>query len=333
MDSCASALLLREMGYEPVGVRLLLHDNGDEKDKDRLKNLESMGIEVVEVDGRGLFKAEVIEPFLQDYGRAVTPNPCVMCNERAKLRMLFEEADKRGIDLVATGHYVRSGEQDGRKALYRGAFLPKDQSYMLYRVPYKWVSRLIFPLGEMEKDEARRYLSLQMGSHEMGQGDSQDICFIDDNLNDFITSNLEPSPKPGDMISTEGRILGRHKGLCLYTEGQRKGLGLGDGPWFVVKKEVRSNSLVLGRDDDIQVRRIKASNLRWQQDVRVGACYDIQHRYRSRPQVGKLISLEEDRLEVLFDHPATGVSVGQSLVFYDGLRLLGGGVIDWVANY
>lgn len=333
MDSSSSAFILRDMGYDPIGVKLLLHDNDDERDRDRLKNLRSMGIEVLEVDGRGLFRNAVIEPFLEAYGRSVTPNPCVICNERAKLRMIFDEADRMGIHLVATGHYVRSGILRGRRSLLRGSCLPKDQSYMLYRIPNEWVSRLIFPLGNIGKDEVRRLVSDRMGSHDMGQGDSQDICFIDGDLRAFLSSNLKDSHSPGPMVSVDGNVLGRHKGLCLYTEGQRKGLGLGGGPWFVVQKNREDNALVLGREDDVKVVRIRASNLRWQQEVVEGGNYEMQHRYRSRPQRGKLVSLNEDSMEVFLDSPAYGVAIGQSLVLYDGPHLLGGGIINWTANW
>lgn len=333
VDSCSSALILRDMGYDPIGVKLLLHDNDDERDRSRLKNLRSMGIDVLEVDGRALFRDAVIEPFLEEYGRSVTPNPCVICNERAKLKMLFDEADRMGIDLVATGHYVRSSVIRGRKFLLRGSCPQKDQSYMLYRIPPRWVSRLVFPLGEMGKDEVRRLVSDRMGSDDMGQGDSQDICFIDGDLGTFLSSNLKDSPSPGPMVSLDGNVLGRHKGLCLYTEGQRKGLGLGGGPWFVVQKNLEDNSLVLGREDDVKVMRIGTSRLRWQQEVVEGGRYEMQHRYRSRPQVGKLVSLKEDSMEILLDRPAEGVAVGQSLVLYDGPCLLGGGIIEWTANW
>lgn len=333
MDSCSSALILREMGYRPVGVKLILHDNDNERDQDRLKNLRSMGIEILEIDGRSLFRDEVVEPFLEEYGRFVTPNPCVICNERAKLRLLFDVADRMGVDLVATGHYVRSGYFRDKKSLLRGSCPQKDQSYMLYRIPYDWVSRLIFPLGEMNKDDVRRLVSDRMGSQDMGQGDSQDICFIEDNLGAFLSSNLTDVPLPGPMLSMDGMVLGRHRGLCFYTEGQRKGLGLGGGPWFVVSKNREENSLILGRDDDVRIFRIGASHLRWHQAVSEGGHYEIQHRYRSRPQRGKLVSLKEDGMEVILDLPAHGVAIGQSLVLYDGPYLLGGGIIDWTANW
>lgn len=333
MDSCTSALLLREMGYDPIGVRLVLHQGDDLNDQNRLKALRSMGIEVLEVDGRDVFHRAVIKPFLEDYESCRTPNPCVICNENAKLKLLFDEADRRGIDLVATGHYVKKAVYRERASLARASFVPKDQSYMLYRIPRRWIDRLIFPLGDMSKEQVRRYVAQEMGSPDMAQGDSQDICFIDGALDDFLLSSLGGSSSPGPMVSVDGEVLGRHRGLCLYTEGQRKGLGLGGGPWFVVKKDIKANSLILGRRENVEVRRIRASSPRWQQTVEVGASYDLQHRYRSRPQRGTLVSLDDLEMEVLLDYPAQGVALGQSLVFYDGDRVLGGGIIDWTANW
>lgn len=333
VDSCTSALLLRDMGYEPLGVRLILHHGEDPNDRERLKSLKSMGVEVLEIDGREVFHRSVVGPFLRSYRDCLTPNPCVICNEMAKIKLLFDQADDRGIEFVSTGHYAKRAEQDGRSALFRGAFTPKDQSYMLYRVPSRWISRLIFPLGDMSKEQVRGFISQRMGSPEMAQGDSQDICFIDGSLGDFLSSALGGKLIPGPMVSVDGRLLGQHRGLCLYTEGQRKGLGLGGGPWFVVKKDVRNNSLILGREEDVEVRRIGASNLRWQQSVEVGRSYDVQHRYRSLPQRGTLISMEDDTVEVALEGPTRGVALGQSLVFYDGPRLLGGGIIDWTASW
>lgn len=330
VDSCAAALLLRSSGYEPLGVRLILKEKEDRLDEARLKGLDSLGIPVVEVDGRDVFRSSVVEPFLEAYERSTTPNPCVICNERVKFRLLFEEADRRGIHLVGTGHYAGITPYRDGSAISRAEIGGKDQSYMLYRLPSEWLGRLIFPLENLSKPEVRDLVFREFDDEELRSGDSQDICFIPGSLESFLDENLSEEAGPGPMISLDGDVLGRHRGLCRYTEGQRKGLGLGGGPWFVVRKDRSENALILGREADTSVVRIGFSMLKWQHKVNEGSVYMIQHRYRSAPVPAVLSRLSQDSAEVLLEKPARGVAPGQSLVLYDGPCLLGGGVIDRV---
>lgn len=329
VDSSASAMLLKKAGYEPVGVRLRLHDNENELDNSRVALLsDKLGIEIIDIDAREMFKREVIGSFLRSYEDMDTPNPCVLCNERVKFHMLFQQADKMGIDKVATGHYAGKGSYLGRSAITRAEDRRKDQSYMLYRLPCEWISRLVFPLEEFKKQDVREIVSDGLGGRHLGDGDSQDICFIPGELNDFLKENLKTgSDKPGPIIDLEGRVLGTHKGLYRYTIGQRKGLGLGGGPWFVIEKDRAGNRLILGRAEDGLVAKIGCNMVAWQHRVNLSCSYLIQHRYRSAPVEAVLTALSPDGAEITLNKPARGVAPGQSLVFYDDNVLLGGGII------
>lgn len=329
MDSCAAALLLLEKGFDPVAVHLVLRDENEKKDSSRLRALESMGIDLAEPDGRELFRRSVTDPFLRAYGDCVTPNPCVLCNERVKFKMLFDEADRRGIRCVATGHYAGKGLYGSNPAVIRSESGGKDQSYMLYRLPSRWISRLIFPLADLSKEEARALVSRAFGSKEMGDGDSQDICFLNGRLEEYLKGKVEC--RPGAMVSLDGRILGEHRGLPLYTEGQRKGLGLGGGPWFVVRKDRETNALVIGKNGNSTVVRVGISMINLQQEVPWGFRCQVQYRYRSSPRAAALYVSRKNG-EVLLDSPAGDVALGQSMAFYDGPCLLGGGIITWTAD-
>ncbi len=329
VDSCAAALLLLKNGYDPVAVRLVLNDKNDEKDRLRLEMLKSVGIRLVELDGRDLFVKSVIEPFLAAYRESMTPNPCVLCNEKVKFKMLFDEADRLGINHVATGHYAGKGLYGCCPAILRATSSAKDQSYMLYRLLPDWISRLVFPLSDISKGQVRDMVSSEFGSKDMGEGDSQDICFLDGGLDEYLKERVECLA--GAMVSVDGEVLGKHRGLCLYTEGQRKGLGLGGGPWFVVRKDSQTNALVLGRERDSLVVRVGVSMINWQQEVPRGFRCQVQYRYRSLPRMATIYFSGENG-EVLLESPAGGVAPGQSVVFYDGPCLLGGGIITWTAD-
>ncbi|PIE54144.1 MAG: tRNA 2-thiouridine(34) synthase MnmA [Dethiosulfovibrio peptidovorans] len=331
VDSCAAALILRERGYDPLGIRLILHDQGDDRDRKRLVGLERLGIPVVEVDGRDAFRKFVIDPFVVAYGDGSTPNPCILCNERVKFRLLFDEANRRGIQHVATGHYAGLGAYGDGIAIRRADRGGKDQSYMLYRLAREWLPRLIFPLELLSKPQVRTMVAHALDAFDLGQGDSQDICFLPERLEDFLARRLGDTCPPGPMITADGRRLGEHGGLYRYTLGQRKGLGLGGGPWFVADKDRKTNSLILGGVDDCAVVRIRCSMLRWHHRIKVGESYTVCHRYRSRAVLATMTDLDGSSFEVLLSMPVQGVAPGQSLVVYDGSWLLAGGIISHVS--
>lgn len=329
VDSTLSALRLKDQGYDVTAVHLVMKDSQDELDKARMTALEQIyGIAVRYWDCRQRFDEKVIQPFLEAYREGATPNPCVICNECVKIWGLMEEADRLGIEKVATGHYARTVSVPGGWAIAR-ARSKKDQSYMLYRLPPEWIARLVFPLHDDEKDHVRDETAARLHSAELSKGDSQDICFLgQQSLEGFLRGRLGLGElPPGPMVSVEGRVLGGHRGLALYTEGQRKGLGLSDGPWFVREKDRPGNRLVLEHGCESGVRRILFGKANWQQSVKIGEIYNVQYRYRCAPVSANLVRYSDGAGEAELLLPAGGVALGQSLVFYDGDVLLGGGII------
>ncbi|MDY3868049.1 MAG: tRNA 2-thiouridine(34) synthase MnmA [Pyramidobacter sp.] len=329
VDSTLTALRLKEAGYEVTAVHLVMKDSIDPRDSARMEALERQeNISVRHIDCRERFVQKVIQPFLNAYSSGQTPNPCVICNEAVKVRCLIEEADRLGIAQVATGHYAGTMQTEHGHAIVR-ASSKKDQSYMLYRLPSEWIGRLVFPLRSDEKHDVRQETAQRLHSDQFSLGDSQDICFLgDQNLEDYLRSHLSAeSIKPGLITDTEGNALGTHRGVSLYTEGQRKGLGLSGGPWFVRSKDRAENRLVLEHGKETGVHRISFCCANWQQPVSTGTTYSVQYRYRCVPVTGNLIRYDGSSGEFELSLPAGGVAAGQSLVFYDGTMLLGGGII------
>lgn len=328
VDSTCTVLTLLEQGYQVVPVYLCMKDSMAPDDDKRLRRLEEItGQPVLRLDVKERFSRLVENAFVEEYERGRTPNPCVVCNEQVKIRILMEEADARGIHKVATGHYARIIDWHGRPALARGDSA-KDQSYMLYRLPSAWLSRLIFPLGELEKSQVREKTVSALGS-DYGSGESQDICFLQNrSLRDYLKERLpKEALRCGVMCDCQGRNVGTHEGLALYTEGQRKGLGLSGGPWFVSHKSFSDNRLILSHQEAALQKRIRFEDANWQQPMEQAMPCLVQSRYRSRPQSGRLIELNDHGGMVELDSPCGVTAAGQSLVCYDGSVVLGGGII------
>lgn len=321
VDSTVTLLELKDRGYQVRPVYLKMKDSLDRRDEERLSRLEkNTGLTVHVEDVRTLFAQRIIDPFVQALHKGLTPNPCVWCNQNMKLKALFEIADQWGGACVATGHYARKISTPNGERLAK-ALSSKDQSYMLYRIPVQWIERLIFPLAASEKAEVRQQVRRVLGE-DQGEGDSQDICFLESlTLEQFINQKL--APEGGDMVSCEGVKLGRHKGLAHYTPGQRKGLGLSGGPWFVVEKKFTSNQLILDRAPKLCTSLI-LEDCCWH-DLPQGPC-QVKTRYRGG-ETDCQVGIEGSKAMIRLDRPQT-VAPGQSAVLYDGDRLLGGGFIS-----
>lgn len=327
VDSICSCLKLRDLGYQVAPVFLKMKDQADERDVQRIARFEEVtGLTVETVDCRELFRQRVIEPFLQELTAGRTPNPCVICNQFLKVRLLFGEADRRQIGAVATGHYAKILQKDGLCRLARGASA-KDQSYMLYRLPQAYLERLVFPLENSEKGQVRRLAREALGG-SFGDGDSQDICFLGSlGLNAFLASHVTGAAiQPGQMVSDSGQVLGRHRGLAHYTVGQRKGLGLGGGPWYVTEKRLDERQLILSHVERPE-RRIILKDPVWHVLPDETKSYLVQTRYRSHPKPCTLRRTDEGRWAVLLDAPSGASAPGQSAVVYDGELVVGGGII------
>jgi tRNA-specific 2-thiouridylase len=335
VDSSVAAARLLEQGHEVVGVTMRLSSSADDdgvscsvsavRDARRVCGL--LGLTHHVVDFRPQFEREVIAPFARAYARGMTPNPCVVCNERIKFSGLLAEVRSRGADLLATGHYARIlADVEDEHRLARGLDPLKDQSYFLYRLTRTQLARVLFPLGESTKREVRAMAS-RMGLPSAEKPESQDVCFVPNGGWERVVSAYEPHAfRPGDIVDTAGSILGSHGGLARYTVGQRKGLGIGGAgePYHVVRIEPSSNRVVVGRRDEAQVVSITAREVVWH----VGSVcrVEVAVRYRMTP-VPALATFDGRDLTLRFDEPLEGVAPGQSAVCYRGDVVVGGGVI------
>lgn len=331
MDSAVAAALLRDQGPGVVGVHLRLAAGGPTNE--HLKALaQGLGIPLVEVDLREDFSRLVLDYFAGEYSRGRTPNPCVRCNAAVKfgrLRHLLQEA---GVPYLATGHYARlQPGPNGTIELRRGRDRTKDQSYFLQRLDRELFPQILFPLGEMTKEEVRqRYMEL--GLPLLGDyRESQELCFIPKgSYQDFLRELKGSLGEPGELVDCQDRVLGRHRGLENYTVGQRRGLGVPAGEaYYVVEIRPEVNQVVLGFKNELFSAGLRASGVNWLIDPPAGeltARAVIRYRH---PGVMARIYLENPKeVRVIFETPQSAVAPGQAVAFYQDDRLLGGGWIE-----
>ncbi len=332
VDSAVAAYLLKEKGYEVIGVTMSLCTDNSEDILDAKKVASKVGIEHITVDFSACFKEKVVDNFIRCYKDGGTPNPCVECNKYIKFGKMFELADELGADFVATGHYAKiTRDENGKCVLKKANDLSKDQTYMLYNLSEDKLERILFPLGEISKAEARE-IAICEGFVNAHKKDSQDICFVPDGkYAEFIEETTGESFIEGDFITTDGKVVGRHNGIIRYTIGQRKGLGVAFGrPVFVCAKNVEDNTVVLGENEDLLSTQLTAHDVNlinlkeFSEPTRVLA----KIRYNQTEQPASVLSIGEGRIRVDFDTPQRAVSRGQSVVLYDGDKVVGGGIID-----
>lgn len=329
VDSTAAAKLLLSQGYSVGGAVMKLDDNGQDV-LDASEAAERLGIRLSVIDCRESFRSCVIDRFAKDYFSGMTPNPCVVCNKYVKLGKLMDSVLSLGYDKVATGHYARLERAGNRTLLKKGSDRSKDQSYVLYSLSQHQLSRLLLPLGGMTKDDVRRYAA-ENNIPAADRPESQDICFVKDgDYASFIERHLGKTSPPGAVKLLDGTVLGRHNGLIRYTIGQRRGLGVSySEPLFVVQKDLPSNSLVLGTKDELYTRELAAADVnyipfdRLDRPMRVSA----RTRYHQKEAAAVITPTGEKSAKVRFDEPQRAVCAGQSVVFYDGDLVVGGGFI------
>ena len=330
IDSTFAVLLLKEQGWDVCALHLETTGIENDDDRERLLRLQQeFSIPLLRIDCRERFNKTVVEPFLAAYRRGETPNPCVICNEALKFRILIETADALGIQYVATGHYARIVRCGDDFAIARSR-TNKDQTYALYRLPADWLPRIIFPLAEIESKAAVREKLIQsLGDSVRRAQESQDICFLKDtSLESFLAHHISAEERfCGNMVDEYGHVLGRHKGLIFYTEGQRKGLGLSCGPWFVARRDFSNGMMHLKNGCESRSSVVSFDRAVWQQTVTLGRRYSVQYCYRFPPKEAELLSYNGKSGTVRFLTPCGGVSTGQSLVFYENGIMMGGGVI------
>lgn len=331
VDSAVCAYILKERGYEVTGIMLRLYDKPDSIDLEDAKSVcEKLNIPLVNPDYRQEFRELVINRFAEDYVNGKTPNPCVDCNRYVKLPFVFKYAEEKGFDYVATGHYarVKYDENRGKYLLLRGEDRKKDQSYVLYNLKQKELSRLLLPIGEITKDKVREIAERENFS-VAHKSDSQDICFIEGDYYDFLKSECGVTLIPGDFINKDGRVLGKHKGAVCYTRGQRKGLGLAlPEPMYVVAKDMEKNTVTLGFNDDLMSCEVLSQEVNLISVDEINEPLEVTAKVRyNQVDAEAVATMEKGLLKVVFKYPQRAVTEGQSLVLYRGDEVLGGGKI------
>jgi tRNA-specific 2-thiouridylase len=344
VDSAVAALLLKQQGYETAGITMQLWADDhsvlddpspislDENCLDAKKVADHLGISHYCISYGETFKKSVIERFIAEYAQAKTPNPCVFCNKYIKFGVLLEKARTLGFDRLATGHYARiEKDQNGKALLKKAADTKKDQSYFLWSLSSDVLSSVVFPLGELTKDEIRQ-VATENALASAHRSDSQDICFIPDgDYVSFIQTHSDLEFPRGRFIDINGKPLGEHEGLIRYTVGQRKGLGIAFGkPMFVGSKNASDNTVMLCEDHELYRDTLTATNINliacssFDSPVRLEA----KIRYRHTAATATVEQIAEDKLLVKFDSPQRAIAAGQSLVLYDGDTVIGGGIIE-----
>ncbi|HET8721221.1 MAG TPA: tRNA 2-thiouridine(34) synthase MnmA [Nitrospira sp.] len=345
VDSSVAAALLVRQGYDVRGVTLQVWEHEDEEIAASKKWQERgcckigiakyvaqrLNIPYEVVDQREVFRKAVIDDFLHGYAAGTTPNPCVRCNERVKLRGLLALADQRGIPYVATGHYVRIHDSEGILTLRRSVDLKKDQSYFLYRLRPEWLPRLQFPVGGMHKSEVwGEAEALGLPVDELKE--SQEICFVSHgDYRTFIESEMPSAKKPGAFVDEEGRYLGPHDGVAFYTPGQRRGLGVAAGQRLYVQEvQPSTNTVVLGRAEGLLSSSclLKELNLFDRTLLAKTAEITVKVRYATPGTAARVDLLDNDTARIDFDAPQRALSPGQSAVLYWGDLVVGGGIIQ-----
>lgn len=331
IDSSFTAHLLKQKGMQVYGLFLHMAGKTDLLKQKKVQDIcKVLGIPFQIEDCSGVFNKQIIDPFVESYLKGSTPNPCVICNAEVKFKLLFSYADRNGIDLVSTGHYARISRNGcGSYSLLRGLDPNKDQSYMLYRLEKEWLSRLIFPLGVMDKSDIRDLSENIFGPMLKNETESQDICFLPDtSLKDLLTKRAgNQHDHTGPIEDTKGTILGKHMGVFRYTIGQRRGLGLGGGPWFVLAIDPARNAIVVGSEKELFPNIINCTFPVWHGNVSIGDEFHAQHRYRAQPVRIKVTSVEKGHFTVNVLGQMKAPAPGQSLVLYREDKVVGGGII------
>jgi tRNA-specific 2-thiouridylase len=284
------------------------------------------------IDAQGSFEQNVVQDFISEYRIGRTPNPCIRCNDLIKFQLLLSYAREQGFDALATGHYARV-EQDAASSrfhLKKGIDAGKDQSYFLYRLTQDQLRSVLFPLGEMHKADVRD-LARRLNLPAAERPESQEICFVpNDDYRAFLKEHAPALLRSGEVVMTDGKVVGKHDGIALFTVGQRRKLGIAAGErLYVVRIEPDTNRVVLGKLSELQTSEMLVGNLNWILMDELSAPIDatVKIRYRSAFVPAMITPLADQRVQVTFEKPVPGVCPGQAAVFYDGDIVVGGGII------
>lgn len=342
VDSSVAAKLLIDGGSDCIGCTMKLYNNEDagisrahtccslDDVEDARSVAYRLGMEHFVFNFSDDFREKIIDKFVDSYCRGLTPNPCIDCNRYMKFDKLFDRADILGCDHIATGHYARIEEQDGKYLLKKALDPAKDQSYVLYSMTQKQLARTLFPLGGMCKDETRK-IAEESGFLNARKPDSQDICFVPDgDYARVIELHTGKKSVPGNFVDTSGKVLGQHKGIIHYTIGQHRRLGIDLlGKRYVCRICPKSNTVVLGTAEELFGSEVFAEDFNWISGEAPAAPFRCKAkiRYRQPEQWATVTPVGERAARIVFDEPQRAVTPGQAAVLYDGDIVLGGGVI------
>ncbi len=356
VDSSVAAIKLLEDGYDVAGMFMRNWDSAANNDllgnpdvnndvcpqeldyKDATEVAQKLNIEILRVDFIKEYWDYVFSYFLAEYKKGRTPNPDIMCNKEIKFKAFLNVALEKGCDYIAMGHYARVRHEESKSYLLRGLDSNKDQTYFLMMITQQQLQKSLFPIGDMQKSEVRE-LAKKYDLITATKKDSTGICFIGErNFKQFLKNYLPANP--GNMVTMDGKVIGKHDGLMYYTIGQRKGLSIGglDGyanePWFCIGKDLKNNNLLIGQGFHhpyLYSNRCIASDLNFICDKPVeGKLYQAKFRYRQEDNDVFIKYLEDGQMEVIYDQTVRAVTPGQAVVLYDGEVCLGGGIIDKV---
>lgn len=342
VDSSVAAVLLKEQGYDVVGITMKLY-GGEFKGGccnisstlDAKRICDYIGAPHYTLDFTKEFSKYVVDDFISEYSKCRTPNPCIECNKHLKFGIMYQKAKELGCDYISTGHYAKIAysEKYGQNVLTKSAAIGKDQSYVLYNLPKELLNKVLFPLSDFENKEQIRRIAAEHKLPVASKPDSEDICFIPDgNYKKFLEENSDLKSKEGNIVTKSGKILGKHTGLYKYTIGQRKGLGISNPvPLYVLGFNKGSNSLIVGEEKELYIKEFIVSDFNFLlfEKLEHPMKVKIKTRYSAKAYDGIISPHEEGNIKVCFDEPQKAITPGQSAVFYiDDNIVLGGGKIN-----
>jgi tRNA-specific 2-thiouridylase len=340
VDSSVAAALLKEQGYDVIGMMMRLWSEPGKEESNRCCTPDSMAqarrvaaildIPFYVIDAKNVFRDTVVEYFLEGYARGETPNPCLICNRKIRWTFLLDHALALGADYMATGHYVRIQKAEGRSQLLRAVDKSKDQSYVLHVLDQEKLKHALFPVGDYPKTEIRQ-IAEKHGLPTASRKDSQDLCFLaGEDYRNFLKRNAAEMLQPGEIVTRDGKPLGAHNGLANYTIGQRKGLGLASPvPLYVLGKNAADNTLVVGTQDELGSSELTARDVNWVNGEEPTKPFraEVKIRYTAKEAEAYVTPVEGNQVQVRFDAPQRDITAGQAAVFYQGDVLIGGGII------
>jgi tRNA-specific 2-thiouridylase len=333
IDSSVAAALLKRDGFEVIGAFMKLTDLArfDEGEKRAKKIAKILKTPFFVFDLKKEFKKKIVDYFLKEYKAGNTPNPCVVCNKEIKFGLLVEKALTLGADFVATGHYAKvrkSGNSEQiRYSLMRAKDQNKDQSYFLWMLNQEQLKKILFPVGNYTREEVKNFAK-KYKLPLLKVKKSVEICFVEKTVNDFLKKYLQE--KPGKIVDSQGKILGEHRGLWFYTIGQRKGIGLPSGPFWVLGKDPKRNILIVTKNEkDLLKNELFCKDVNWVLGKKPKLPLEIKAKIRYKTNFAKAtVYLAKNKIyKVVFERPQRAITSGQSVVFYKGQEVLGGGII------